>query len=344
MARKRTKNNKNNKNKNKNVGVKKDNSVNQLSRALAGALTLKAPSSTKSPKSTSTAQVSMAHVCALVDPFCTDAIGVKYPDASAAKSFPYSMHYQVTLVTDVAGNASFLYAPGFSFGFAFATAVTGTGTATFPAVLQANNVSGLVASSYRIVSSGIRIRNLVAPLNASGVVQIRGYASPNGTPFNIVNTGLYNADFYADIPLQSINQNGHTDVILRKIDEMEARMFVSPTDTNPTSAVADWVSPGFGCVVVTLLGGPGAVLSALNFELFQHMEIVLDDSQALAIAMTPAPAPNPTLTNISSSVSRVMGNIFNQVGKDVETAATSMARRFMVGVARNAVSALPMLM
>jgi len=282
-------------------------------------------------------------ICALTDPFCEHAHGVKYPDASNSRSLPFSMHYQINSFPDLTGNSSTLFLPGYNFGFAYATTTSSIGACAFPATLTANNVNSVAASSYRIVLAGIRMRNLISPLNSSGIVQIRGYSSPTGASYSNVNTGLYNCDFYADIPLQSINNNGHTDVILRRIDEMESRMFISPLVTNPTSTLASWTSPGFGAIVITVLGGPVSA-SALNFEVFQHMEVILDDSDSLSVAMTPPNAPNPVLAQAAGTVSRTMGNIFHQIGKDVETVAIGMARKFMVGVGSRAFAALPMLM
>lgn len=308
---------------------KKTSQSNRSSKASPQAVSKVASTSKQLVPRNRVSPITMSSICGLTDPFCSHAIGTKYPDASSARSLPFSMHYQVNVTTDGLGNGAMLFAPGYNFGFAQATTTSAIGSCVFPAAFTANNVSGLTPSAYRIVSSGIRIRNLASPLNASGIVQIRGYASPNGATYLAVDTGKYNCDFYQDIPLQSINGSGHTDVVFRRTDEVESRQFVNPATTNPTSGIVAYVAPGFGVIVVTVLGGP-ATSAPINVEWLQHMELLFDDSDSLAVAMTPSHPANPLLTQAASSVSRTVGNIFTQVGKDIETATTFAARKVMV--------------
>jgi len=284
----------------------------------------------------------MEALCGLTDPFCAHADNVKYPDSSAARSLPLKQHYTFTIAigATVSTNNSVLFVPGYQNGYA-----TGTGNpSSYAGNFNANPSISAGVVGYRIVSSGLRIRSMCAPLNASGIVQIRGFAAPNSSTLVSIGNDSFNCDFYQDIPLQSINLNGYTDILVRRIDEVGSRQFVAPLTTNPTPATNNWFSPGWGAVTITVVGGP-INTTVLQVEVFNHHEVVIDDSDILAVAMTKAPMANPMLTQAAAWIVDTAGSVFHEVGKDATSVITNLAQRaFRKGAVRMAGSALPMLM
>lgn len=287
-------------------------------------------SRSRTPKFKKPDGATLAAICGLVDPFCEHAVGVKYPDKSASRTLAYSQHFKGLMATDGAGNTSNLFLPGFSYGTAVGV-VAGLNV-TYSA-LATNPTTGVVPSFYRIVSMGIRLRSPVAPLNASGMVYIRGYPTQTGVSLGSLNMAQYNTDFSMDIPLSAINNNGHTDIIFRKTDDITACTFADPATTNPAATVSSWVAPGFGAVNVGVSGGPLSI-SVLDVEFFIHYELMFDDFSSLGLMATPSKPVNDALTSIASQVSHAVGNVFNEVTQDVGTVVRGVARQAMMNAVR----------
>lgn len=284
--------------------------------------------------------INAEHVCALTDPFCKHAEGVKYPDSSSARTLAYGAHFRGLMGTDATGNAANLFCPAFDLGTAVGTISGGQANYT---TMVANTTSGLVPIGYRIVLMGIRIRNMTAPLNASGMVYIRGFPAQNGSTLTAIPLQSYNCDFFADIPLQSINTNGHTDIVFKRTDHMASVQFVSPNETNPNANVSSYIAPGWGTVQVGVFGGPIST-TVLDVEYFIHYELMFDDSTAIALLATPAPHTNPMLSTLAANVSRAAGNVFYQIGNDATKAITALARKAMSGAGKALVMQAAMLL
>lgn len=317
---------KNSKNKKKNNNKSKGPKGQSQPRTLVLALAKPNSGSTKTMKN-ETSRSALRSVCALVDPFCDHAIGAKYPDQSSAKTLPYRMHYTVTIGTGPGGNAGWLFTPSWLFGAAEGVP---TGTVMAYTTINNNNISGLFPNGFRIVSAGLRLRNLAAPLNASGYVSIRGYAAQLGVSLASVDAANYNSDFYQDIPLQSINLNGYTDVIFNRIDEIDSRQFNNPATMQATNTISSWISSGFGAVQIAIVGGPVNNPSCLSVEYVQHMELIFNDSDAMSVATTPPAKPNSQLTQVANYVSTQAGNVFHEIGKDVAKVTQFLARQAIV--------------
>lgn len=262
------------------------------------------------------------HVCALVDPFCDRAIGTKYPDNSSARSLAFSMHYMVDMSTNVNGSAGNVFLPGWTYGYSIGSVV---GTTISLTTLTPNTNSGLNPTSFRIVSGGLRIRNVCAPLNASGLLQIRGLASQFGVTYASMDASNFNCDFYRDIPLQSVNMNGYTEVTFNRVEEIDSRKFNEPTLINPSSATNVWASPGFGGILVSVMGGPAST-AVLNIEYIMHFELNFGDTDAMSVVCTPPRAPNSMLAQVASKVATAAGHVFSEASKDIATVTKQVAR------------------
>lgn len=240
-------------------------------------------------------------VCALVDPFCKAAQGVKYPDNSSNRSLPMQLHYRTTLLSDVNGIGGTLFLPGLT--YTNYTASSGSGT-TLQFVSTGNNGLTQTPENYRIVNFGIILRNIIAPLNSSGMVRIRGFGATTGTNLADINTGQYNCNFYQDVSLQEC-----TNIVIvgQRIDATKSESFVRPADTNPANLASAWVSQGWGGFVVAVSGVP-INSTILDIECIVNYECVFPDSDTLQLAATKPRPPNPLLAQAASKVAEKVGN------------------------------------
>lgn len=61
---------------------------------------------------TTAANAARVHsLCGLIDPFCSHAIGAKYPDLSSNKSLPFTYKTLDTVTTNAGGDVSFIVLP-----------------------------------------------------------------------------------------------------------------------------------------------------------------------------------------------------------------------------------------
>lgn len=259
----------------------------------------------------------VAFVCSITDPFCEHAIASKYSDLANTKSLPFAYHGRLVLTCDAGGYAAAAMLPVYNYlPWCYATSFTGS-TATFSLTnpLIANTLP--VAGACRMVSMGVKLRSIVAPLNASGMVRIRGFASQDTSGLNSVDINTYNCDFYEDIPLNACKE---TCVILKRLDPT-AKNFVDPADITPTNNPNTVNVPGFGFVLIAVGGGPPG-FTVLDIEVFCHWEVTLSDNNQLSQLMTSPPPYNPHLSNAVDAVSSTSKNVFlagaEMVGKYIE--------------------------
>lgn len=115
---------------------------------------------------------------ALRDPFDPKAIGCRIPDEYSYPTATYHHLSSVTLTTSASGNCSVLFLPA-----PLLSMVRGTGTVTATQMVpfsssasayRAVNPAALSNNleNFRVVSWGIRIRNLQAPGTATGMIEV----------------------------------------------------------------------------------------------------------------------------------------------------------------------------
>jgi hypothetical protein len=245
--------------------------------------------------------------CGLVDPFCEHAIGAKYPDDASVKTLSYTSRYNYYLSTDANGNAAALLAPQISYNIAvpctvnFPTLVClPTGTNFDPSPVTA--LSGY--SKFRIVSCGFRLRNITAPLYASGMVYIRSYGTEGNSSFTTFEPGTYAASNYIDIPLQQVRD---ASCIFEHTSQMPQTFYAPPA----SSAILGWTAVGFNPMTIALLGGPAST-NCLVLEFVVHMEYTFQEGEALQLAATPAPPMNPQLTGIAGAITSAGKTVFQR--------------------------------
>lgn len=261
---------------------------------------------------------SVQRVCAITDPFCKAAMGSKWPDASSQRSLALPFHTRSTHNTNATGGWGMMVIPAY-------TTITAVGTTVGNVLtMAANTLAGptLAASTYRIVSFGVKIRNISAVQTCQGMVRIRGFSAQGATALNVVNNASYNCDYYEDIPLFECKE---VCVILKRLDN-SAEEFVYPSTTQPTANFADWVSNGWGCCMIAVDGGPVS-LPVLDLEFFVHYEICFDDADTMSLATTPSAGSNSFLTDVSSHAVKSAGNIFKKGAEMAERLIAAAAYR-----------------
>lgn len=239
---------------------------------------------------------SLHAICSMNDPFCHHAFGAKYMDNSRVRSLAFPFHYRVSgPTTNVNGGSTMLFMPGYTHQYAVGT-ITG-GVSSYVNLTAVGNISNVMR--YRIVSAGVVIRYTGAPLTASGIFQIRTFNSPDGSTLTSLDTGSYNCAEYADIPASSARE---IVINFKKIDAMKAAEFNIPASTNPTLAVTDWKSSGWGPVAVALVGGPVST-PCFEVELFFHFELAFADNDGNSLLALPNPPSNSLVMAASGLVS-----------------------------------------
>lgn len=262
-------------------------------------------------------------VCSISDPFCNAAIGSKWYDDAANKTMPYAARALGVVQTNASGDGSVMVLPGFTY-----TAAIGAATGSISSFNLATSVIPFTFSptGYRIVSWGVVLKNITAPLYSSGIVRIRGLSNVNGSGLTSVNSALFN-DFHYDIPLQDCKEVA---IVGRRFNESH-HFFRPPSETNPTGNVVDWQGPGW-CPLVIQVGGAPASQSVIQLEYFFNYELTWDDGDSMSLMTTPAPPSNPMISTASSKVTQAVGNVFIRGIKQAETAVIKAASSYIGGL------------
>jgi hypothetical protein len=262
-------------------------------------------------------------VCSLTDPFCKEAWNSKLPDHSNTRSMAYQLKYRTSVATDAAGNGANLFLLGALYSNYVATGIT-AGVVSFTSSV---GNSGLTISpeTYRIVSAGIRVRSTASPLSSSGMVRIRGFPSQTGTLLTSIDSATFNCNFSEDIPLQDCKD---VCVLFQRTNYPRAEEFTLPAATQVGTGVLQWVAPGWGPVLISLIGGPVSS-TPVDLEVIINYELTFDDTSNLQLAATAPAKDTPGLNTLANSVSEEVGNVVRQgasyLAREVARAAASKA-------------------
>lgn len=237
-------------------------------------------------------------VCGLTDPFCEHARGAKYPDDSSIRTLPYTYESIQTVTTNGTGSAWNLFSPQYGFNewtFA-ATAADNEVTAWTNFAVQSliSNVS-----KYRIVSTGIRLKRITAPLNTSGIVRIRIWPVEALSALGTLNTSSFNATYAVDVPLQDMSD---TCIALPHTPQVPTVFYDT---TGDVAIVTGAGCKGFCPMTVQVVGAP-ATQNVLEAHLITHYELLFEDSSGLAQVATPSPPRNPMITDAANYVTSTM--------------------------------------
>lgn len=259
-----------------------------------------------------------ARVCGLIDPFCDHARGAKYPDESSSRTLAFTAQWNQTLTTNATGYSSIIFSPRFTSDgsgmTSTTTVVAGVATSVNFAPASVALLSG--ASKYRVVSAGVRLRNISPLLTASGVVNIRSYSDPSCSALT-----SYTIDNCQAAQVRNVSVVDCKDVhLIAEHSSQLPQIFYVPT----TTSIAADTGSGFCPMTISINGGPAST-ATLYLEFIVHVEFVFDDSAPLALAATPAPVFNPIISTVTKKISSESVNFFSKsldlVSRSIRTRA-----------------------
>lgn len=274
-------------------------------------------------------------VVGIINPFSAAARGIKYPDESSTKTLPYQRHERLTVNSDATGFGGLIVLPSYFYNMLIgATAATAT-TLTAPTTVAAAT-SKISCDNYRIVSWGLRISNVTAPLSSSGTIAIRGWSAADSGALSVINATSYNSSFSEDIPLQDVRDV----LILGQLSDMSGQAFVDTQSDYgaaeaATATFVNWVRKGFNPITIHMAGVP-ANTPCLAVELIVNYELGFFDHDGVGILATTAPEFHPHVHNAHKNIRSKMKNVFKkgseQLAKHaVEAAATALANYIAPG-------------
>jgi hypothetical protein len=258
-------------------------------------------------------------VCGLTDPFCEHARGAKYPDDSSIRTLPFSRTHVVPFSSNANGVQCALFRPSYSYEAAWPmVAISGTTVPAWNDFLDSTSlISG--AAAYRIVSSGINIKNVTAPLYASGMVHIRVYSIEDGVSLTGIDFTTYNCSYAMDIPLQDCKD------VCVIVPHTSQRPEVFYTVGADTPEVALSATLGYCYITVAVSGAP-ASSSVLSIKTITHFELVFSAASGTSLLTTPSPTRNPMITDAANYVTSSM--------KPVVTAGLGAVGRYITDIAK----------
>jgi len=160
------------------------------------------------------------------------------------------------------------------------------------------------------------------------MVRIRHFGNQTGSALSNIDAASFNAALTLDIPLKDCVE---VIVPIRRTGD-NATLFTRPADTNTTSAVSGWVSPGWGAVSIYVDGGPVSA-AALEVEAIFNYELRFTDGDTMNAVTTPSIPANPTVTTISSQITTQLQGGFiagaERFGKYIADKALGAATDFV---------------
>jgi hypothetical protein len=244
--------------------------------------------------------------CGLTDPFCPYARSAKYPDDSPVRTLPYTQKGRINLGSDVNGELRYLWYPQYGFvPVTYSAAATGAAVTAWTDFANDSSISGV--AKYRIVSAGYRLKSIIAPLNASGEVNLRDWPD---TAANL-----------AAVDCLSYNATSSMSIATRLVDEttgVSSHTFDLPQLFYPASGasaiVTSTAANGFNPQTIYATGLPVSTVCFV-LEYVIHYELIFLDSSSMSLLTTPSPPANSMLTAAAARVSSALPSFFDRGAK-----------------------------
>lgn len=270
----------------------------------------------------------VSRVCGLVDPFCEHAFGTKYPDDSSIRTLAVTERQRFTLVSAPDGTSGFMFVPSFANNSILGANASVGGVVTL-GNFTINSEALADASQFRIVSAGMIIRRISAPLTSSGMVHVRGIPIESGAPTSDFDVTAYNVTSSIDMPLQDCKEL----VVIAPHSSQMPQTFYNVANA-PTS-ITDWTATGFTNTLVGVTGVPAST-PVLDVEVVVHIELVFTNESYLNRMATAAPPSDSTLTTLANYATSTMKPYFESGLQSFASAVKrkaiqAIADRFMPG-------------
>lgn len=241
-------------------------------------------------------------VCAITDPFCYRARNAKYPDGRGGGTLAMQIRGHSTMST---GTTNYLSGSIAVFQgclpFAQISGSTNNGT-TWTLAAGYGNITGATnfttyCNTYRIVSWGVVVRNLLPAQTAQGYIIIRKLSKAPAGGATITNANTYGSEVVT-YPVYA----GQEIAVVSKPSGVDSTSFQAQNFTNT-------VTPGWDCICIELVGGPSTV-NALDVEFVYNVEMTLADSQSTLHEFIPPDAgPNQKVTQVASHIQSKVSSV-----------------------------------
>jgi hypothetical protein len=293
-----------NKKKTKSGGKKKSESNSAPSRASQRNTNSKR-ANTSVPRSIALTP-KVEQICGLNDPFCPTANGAKILDQSSQNTFSFQSKTINTIVSDVSGNAAMLFLPNYYYNWAQSPTTQVDDTCTFSTVMSPNTTAMAGVKDYRIVSAGVTLTGVSAPLDASGMVYVRTF-NLNGAGAGTIAGATFNSLEHAEYSLASLSNR--SPAVLFSPCGPSTYEWRSQAETTPSSAIADYVSNQTTSVMITVMGAPIS-RTVLECTLTVNFEVTFYDSASMGSIQSKPPKYNPYMDAVNKEVKSVGQSIF----------------------------------
>jgi hypothetical protein len=252
-------------------------------------------------------------VCAITDPFCAKAKNAKWPDGMGGETMSMQIRTHVTFgaLTAFTGNVCF-FTPSLPFGALFAGAYTTSyNMNTTINDTQANSGFNTWAQTYRIVSAGVIVRNLLPALTAQGYVII---SRMNQNPA-VAGTGFVAGGTYgSDVSTHPITAGMEIPVISQSTG-MASRMF-QPLNANTA------FNTGWDFIRIELVG-PATGAATVDLEFVYNVEFTLPSAMANLHGFVV-----PTIPNAPHAIT-ASGKLSSLVTSTAATSVESLSKMFL---------------
>lgn len=257
-------------------------------------------------------------VCAITDPFCEGAVGSKWPDESNAKSLAVTIRGTFPLITSASGMAAALFNPVWQYGYVTSTTFTNN-VATFGNMSQFAGCSSFDPATVRLVSGGLKITGIGAPLSAAGTLSICHLNSDDVvdyTNLDILDPNAQNIEYYG-IPGLAEKQV----CAIFKSAGPGSRLYNPPLASHVITAT----NTNYWQPILIGINGGAVSTAVIRIEYVLHFELQFAKGSALNLVATPAATTNEPALSISSSIVATMGAAVEGGTKAVEKAVTKKA-------------------
>jgi hypothetical protein len=244
-------------------------------------------------------------------------------------SLNYPYHETFALLSSALGDSAYAFSPQLAWkSFTYPTAIVNGVVSAWANFNSQTYLNG--TDKYRIVSYGLRLKRITAPLNSSGMVHIRIWPATQLNELEVVDLRSYNCTFWADIPLQDLKD---CTIVLPHTSQVPQLFYDIDSDYSAWNNVS---TKGFSPVTVFITGAPAST-AVVQAELICNYECTFNNTSTLSQLGTPAPRADPTLVGaanyVTSQLKPVMLSGVESVGKYFVSQAKSalytlLARRF----------------
>lgn len=259
-------------------------------------------------------------ICGVTDPFCDHALGARWPDGNALSSLPYRNRTHGTVTSFANGGTVVDFQPdNMPWGFLSPTSYA-AGYYVMPSTYT--SITGSVAlptyfTEYRIVSSGVVIRNLMTVMNTSGYLIISRSTTP--TTFGAsVAAGTTSFQSVLTVPITP----GMEICIANTPLGSFSRAFHPFT----SSSLSQYISPNWDVIRIEVVGAAPSS-SVLDLEFFTSIECLLPVGSVLSQTSPPVLEDNVFIQHVSARIANVASNIVhnsvNAFGRFVYTKAVT---------------------